>query len=68
MRRVFVALVILASIATRVSSRIINIPTDYPTIQAGIDASANGDTMLVGQPKSEISQLYGCRTILTILS
>jgi len=28
-------------------ARIINIPADYPTIQAGIDASVNGDTVLV---------------------
>ena len=26
---------------------IINIPSDYPTIQGGIDASVNGDTVLV---------------------
>ncbi|UCC79596.1 MAG: T9SS type A sorting domain-containing protein [Candidatus Zixiibacteriota bacterium] len=29
------------------SSTIINIPADYPTIQQGIDASTNGDTVLV---------------------
>jgi hypothetical protein len=28
-------------------ARIINIPDDYPTIQAGIDVSVNGDTVLV---------------------
>jgi hypothetical protein len=30
-----------------VSATIINIPADYPTIQHGIDASYNGDTVLV---------------------
>ena len=29
------------------SATIINIPADYPTIQAGVDASSNGDTVLV---------------------
>ena len=28
-------------------SQIINIPDDYPTIQQGIDAAGNGDTILV---------------------
>lgn len=31
------------------SARIINIPADYSTIQAGINASVNGDTVLVQQ-------------------
>ena len=30
-------------------SQIINIPADYPTIQEGIDAASDGDTVLVTQ-------------------
>ena len=35
------------SLACSVSATIINIPDDYATIQAGIDASTDGDTVLV---------------------
>ena len=31
------------------SATIINVPEDYSTIQAGIDASDNGDTVLIAQ-------------------
>lgn len=41
---VFVAVVFIP-----VSARIINVPGDYPTIQAGIDASNDGDTVLVDE-------------------
>lgn len=36
---------------------IINIPADYPTIQQGIDASTNGDTILV-QPGTYVENVY----------
>jgi hypothetical protein len=39
------ALIILANVM--VTAAIINIPSDYPTIQQGINASYNGDTVLV---------------------
>ena len=39
---------IMAVVLTTASATIINIPDDYATIQAGIDASSDGDTVLVG--------------------
>jgi len=38
---------LLSTIYISASAAIINIPADYPTIQQGIDASVDGDTVLV---------------------
>ena len=48
---VFVAIASLSAMAT-----IINIPGDYDTIQEGIDASTNGDTVLV-QPGTYVENI-----------
>lgn len=47
--RVFLAVLVIALLFSRFgfSQRTIHVPTDVPTIQAGIDASSNGDTVLV---------------------
>ena len=47
-RNIVVTLIILLStITTRVNATIINVPGDYSTIQEGIDAAVDGDTVLV---------------------
>ena len=45
--RVFYFMFAAMMTASVVFARIINIPADYSTIQAGIDASVDGDTVLV---------------------
>ncbi len=48
--RVFVILLIILSsvfIYTQVHAAVIDVPADEPTIQSGIDAAKNGDTVLV---------------------
>lgn len=47
MNKLFAVATILTLITPIATARIINIPDDYSTIQAGINASANGDTILV---------------------
>ncbi len=46
MREIAVVLMIIGSTQVAMAA-VINIPADYPTIQQGIDASVNGDTVLV---------------------
>ncbi len=48
MRFVTVFMWVLVAITfTGASATIIDIPDDYPTIQAGINAASNGDTVLI---------------------
>ncbi len=46
-RIIIIAIVAVICFAAQVYATIINIPADYPTIQTGIDASTDGDTVLV---------------------
>ncbi len=50
---VLVILVIFGVSSTPSFSEIINIPEDYPTIQEGVDASTDGDTILVAPGEYE---------------
>ncbi len=45
------AMAIVAIFCSPVLATIIKIPADYATIQAGIDASSNGDTVLLNLAK-----------------
>jgi predicted outer membrane repeat protein len=47
MRKLMVAIGIVALLVIGVNATIINIPGDYPTIQEGIDHGQDGDTVLV---------------------
>jgi len=54
--RILVALIFIISLCPLSSATIINIPADWPTIQQGIDASVNGDTVLV-QPGTYVENI-----------
>ncbi|MEE9552942.1 MAG: T9SS type A sorting domain-containing protein [candidate division Zixibacteria bacterium] len=57
MKRTYVLImVIIAGMWLPVSGTIINVPDDYLTIQEGIDASTNGDTVLV-QPGTYVENV-----------
>ena len=51
-----VILLLVVAVYLQSSATIINIPDDYTTIQAGIDASNNGDTVLV-QPGTYVENI-----------
>jgi hypothetical protein len=52
---------------SNVSATIINIPDDYPTIQQGIDASIDGDTVLV-QPGRYVENVDFCGHSIVLAS
>ena len=57
MKRCMVILVLgILTFAMQANATIINIPDDYPTIQEGIDASTDGDTVLV-QPDTYVENI-----------
>jgi len=57
MKRCFsISLALIMSLTFSVSATIINVPVDQPTIQAGIDVSSDGDTVLV-QPGTYVENI-----------
>ena len=63
MRTSITCLVVLVA-AMPASARILNVPADYPTIQAGIDASVNGDTVLVAPGEYDENPIIQDKNIL----
>ena len=55
-RIIIIAIIAAIALAVSGSATIINIPADYPTIQAGINASTDGDTVLV-QPGTYVENI-----------
>jgi len=51
-----ITVILIVVISPVLFATIINIPDDYPTIQEGIDASENGDTVLV-QPGTYVENI-----------
>src|SRR5687768_16244262 len=47
MKSAFVTLLLVFALAYETNAATIHVPADQPTIQAAIDASASGDTVLV---------------------
>ena len=58
---------VLLVISTCLYSTIINVPADQPTIQDGIDASVDADTVLV-QPGTYIENINYNGKLITVAS
>jgi len=56
MKRILIALIALGALSAISHARILNVPEDYQTIQSGINAAEDGDTVLV-QPGRYLENL-----------
>lgn len=56
MQTKYLLIVLVALVCFNANATVINIPSDFPTIQEGIDSSLNGDTVLV-QPGTYIENI-----------
>jgi hypothetical protein len=63
MRRIFVLVAIALFIGLPASARVIHVPGNYSTIQAGLNASLTGDTILVNPGTYHENLIFPSRTI-----
>jgi len=52
-KKLFLCVLIIASTATILCSKVIYVPADYPIIQDAINASSDGDTILIAPGRYE---------------
>lgn len=62
-KKLFLCVLIIASTATILFSKIIHVPADYPIIQDAITASSDGDTILIAPGRYEQSFSMGGKKI-----
>ncbi|MCK4653513.1 MAG: right-handed parallel beta-helix repeat-containing protein [Candidatus Cloacimonetes bacterium] len=67
MKKFYVIMILIFIGISFLNSTIINIPGDYPTIQAGIDVAVNGDTVLV-QPGTYVENIAFDEQNITVAS
>src|ERR1700738_4343800 len=67
LRAMFVIFVCILTICSATAATVIHVPADQPTIQAGINAAVNGDTVLVS-PGTYVENINFLGKAITVAS